>query len=51
MADSEVVGEAGEVSFVLEIKRASTGIVETYNCVGTVIAAPDTNSQPEEAKE
>lgn len=42
---SELQGQLGEVKFTIEVKRAATGKVETYEMVGKVVGISD--SPPE----
>ena len=43
MADVELVGAPGEVTMTIEIKRADTGLVETYDLVGHITDVEETN--------
>lgn len=44
---STLVSEPPEVSFTVTIKRAVTGIEETYNMIGHVLSSPE----PQQTKE
>ena len=45
---SELKGQPGEVHMTIEITRAATGKVETYELVGHVDPEKTTTSKPEE---
>lgn len=42
-----LAGEIGELSFVIEVKRKETGLVETFNMVGKLMK-PDEQIQEKE---
>jgi|WetSurMetagenome_2_1015567.scaffolds.fasta_scaffold206120_3 hypothetical protein len=42
MHDSALVGDPGEVTMTIEIKRADTGVVETYDLVGHITEVEET---------
>ena len=44
----ELQGQPGEVHMTIEIKRAATGKVETYNLVGHLEPETTTSPEPEE---
>jgi hypothetical protein len=37
----ELQGQTGELRFTIEVKRAETGAIETYEMVGKIIAADE----------
>ncbi len=47
---SELKGKPGELSFIVTIKRAATGLEETYQMVGHVLPASQ-SPEPKESKD
>ena len=39
----ELEGKPAEVHFTIQVKRAATGLTETYQMVGHVVPEPDPN--------
>ena len=39
----DLAGQPAEVHFTIEVKRAATGLTETYQMVGHVVPQPETD--------
>jgi hypothetical protein len=49
---SDLVSEPSEIRFTIEVKRAATGITETYQMTGHVVDLPnEPQPEPIETKE